>query len=166
MMSFSKPNSQPQLWVTIRTTCSNKNEICILSEIQLCNLYDPHNTETSFPISFNMSLQRKQCIMWDGNCSSAPIYNSDKRQSTKKNSMCSCRVSVHTRVITRAVLYIRIATFTISAKLTKFRGLSPHANYTDRAAAALSAKLVPTFADRGVSRGQRNGSPQPLISVF
>ena len=29
-----------------------------------------------------------------------------------------------------------------------------------------SAKLVPTFADRGVSRGQRNGSPQPLISVF
>jgi len=29
-----------------------------------------------------------------------------------------------------------------------------------------SAKLVPTFADRGVSRGQRNGSPQPLISDF
>ena len=29
-----------------------------------------------------------------------------------------------------------------------------------------SAKLVPTFADRGVSRGQRNGSPRPLISVF
>jgi hypothetical protein len=25
----------------------------------------------------------------------------------------------------------------------------------------LSAKLVPTFADRGVSRGQRNGSPRP-----
>ena len=29
-----------------------------------------------------------------------------------------------------------------------------------------SAKLVPTFADRGVSRGQRKGSPRPLISVF
>ena len=26
-----------------------------------------------------------------------------------------------------------------------------------------SAKLVPTFADRGVSRGKRNGSPRPLI---
>jgi hypothetical protein len=25
-----------------------------------------------------------------------------------------------------------------------------------------SAKLVPTFADGGVSRGQRNGSPRPL----
>ena len=25
-----------------------------------------------------------------------------------------------------------------------------------------SAKLVPTFADRGVSRGQRNGSPRPF----
>ena len=29
-----------------------------------------------------------------------------------------------------------------------------------------SAKVAPTFADRGVSRGQRNGSPRPLISVF
>ena len=29
-----------------------------------------------------------------------------------------------------------------------------------------SAKLVPTFADRGVSRGQYNGSPRPLISVY
>ena len=29
-----------------------------------------------------------------------------------------------------------------------------------------SANLVPTFADRGMSRGQRNGSPRPLISVF
>ena len=29
-----------------------------------------------------------------------------------------------------------------------------------------SAKLVPTFADRGVSRGQCNGSPRSLISVF
>ena len=29
-----------------------------------------------------------------------------------------------------------------------------------------SAKLVPTFADRGVSRGHRNGSPRSLISVF
>ena len=25
---------------------------------------------------------------------------------------------------------------------------------------------MPTFAGRGVSRGQRNGSPRPLISVF
>ena len=30
----------------------------------------------------------------------------------------------------------------------------------------LSVKLVPTFADRGVSRGQRNGSPRLLISVY
>jgi hypothetical protein len=30
----------------------------------------------------------------------------------------------------------------------------------------LSAKLVPTFADRGVSRSQRGGSPTAIISVF
>jgi hypothetical protein len=30
----------------------------------------------------------------------------------------------------------------------------------------LSAKLVPTFADRRVSRSQRGGSPTAVISVF
>jgi hypothetical protein len=48
---------------------------------------------------------------------------------------------------------------------TKLRGLSPQANYADRATAAVG-ETVPTFAVRGVLRGQRNGSPRPLISVF
>jgi hypothetical protein len=48
---------------------------------------------------------------------------------------------------------------------TKLRGLSPQANYTDRATAAVG-EVVPAFADRGVLRGQHNGSPRPLISVF
>jgi hypothetical protein len=30
----------------------------------------------------------------------------------------------------------------------------------------LSAKLIPTFADRGVQRSQRGGSPAAVISVF
>jgi hypothetical protein len=30
----------------------------------------------------------------------------------------------------------------------------------------LSAKLVPTFVDRGASRSQRGGSPMAVISVF
>jgi hypothetical protein len=30
----------------------------------------------------------------------------------------------------------------------------------------LSAKLVPTFADRGVSRSKRGGSPTAVISIF
>jgi hypothetical protein len=47
----------------------------------------------------------------------------------------------------------------------KLRGLSPQANYTNRATAAVG-EVVPTFADRGVLRGQRNGSPRPLISIF
>jgi hypothetical protein len=31
----------------------------------------------------------------------------------------------------------------------KLRGLSPQANYTDRATGGMSPKLVPTFADKG-----------------
>jgi hypothetical protein len=36
--------------------------------------------------------------------------------------------------------------------------LSPRANYIDWAAATCGRNLVPTFVDRGVSRGQRGGS--------
>jgi hypothetical protein len=35
---------------------------------------------------------------------------------------------------------------------------SPQANYTDRSTAICRLNLVPTLADRGVSRGQRGGS--------
>jgi hypothetical protein len=55
-----------------------------------------------------------------------------------------------------------IRTYNIGHKL---RGLSPQANYTDRATAAVS-EVVQNFAGRGVLCGQRNGSPRPLISVF
>jgi hypothetical protein len=51
--------------------------------------------------------------------------------------------------------------------------LSPRANYTDWATATCRRNLVPTFVDRGGSRGQRGGSltvvnlsfflPEPLL---
>jgi hypothetical protein len=43
--------------------------------------------------------------------------------------------------------------------LTNSVALSPQANYTDRATDTCRRNLVPTFVDRGVSRGQRGGSP-------
>jgi hypothetical protein len=46
-------------------------------------------------------------------------------------------------------IYIRVYLKTRPIlKETKLSGFSPQANYTDRATARLSAKLVPTFADR------------------
>jgi hypothetical protein len=41
--------------------------------------------------------------------------------------------------------------------------LSPQANYTDWANATFRRNLMPTFVDRGVSRGQRGGSPRSLV---
>jgi hypothetical protein len=46
-------------------------------------------------------------------------------------------------------------------QIKETRGLSPRANYADRETTA--AKLVPTFADRGMSRGQRGGFPMAAI---
>jgi hypothetical protein len=44
--------------------------------------------------------------------------------------------------------------------------LSPQANYTDWATATCRRNLVSTFADRGVSRGQRGGSPTVVNLSF
>jgi hypothetical protein len=43
---------------------------------------------------------------------------------------------------------------------------SPLANYADWATTAGRKILVPTFAARGLTRGQRGGCPWPFISVF
>jgi hypothetical protein len=42
---------------------------------------------------------------------------------------------------------------------TNSAALSPPANYTDWATATCRRNVMPTFVDRGVSRGQRSGSP-------
>jgi hypothetical protein len=54
-----------------------------------------------------------------------------------------------------------VTQFSVTHKKTKFRGLSPRANYTDRAI-PLVGEVMPISADRGVSRGQCNGSPKPF----
>jgi hypothetical protein len=43
---------------------------------------------------------------------------------------------------------------------------SPQANYTDWATATFRRNLVPTFADREESRGQRGGSPTVVNLSF
>jgi hypothetical protein len=48
----------------------------------------------------------------------------------------------------------------------ELRGLSPRANYTELATSACRAKLLSTFADRGVLRSQRGGSPTAEISIL
>jgi hypothetical protein len=44
--------------------------------------------------------------------------------------------------------------------------LSPRANYTDWAATNCRRNLVPAFVDRGVSHGQRGGSPMVVYHSF
>jgi hypothetical protein len=44
--------------------------------------------------------------------------------------------------------------------------LSPRANYTDWSTATCRRNLISTFVDRGVSRGQRGGSPTVVDLSF
>jgi hypothetical protein len=47
----------------------------------------------------------------------------------------------------------------LSPYQTNSVALGPRANYTNWSTAMCGRNLVPTFVDRGVSRGQRGGSP-------
>jgi hypothetical protein len=51
-------------------------------------------------------------------------------------------------------------------KQTNSLALSPQANYTEWATATFQRNLVSTFVDRGVSRGQRGGSPTVVNLSF
>jgi hypothetical protein len=51
-------------------------------------------------------------------------------------------------------------------KQTNSMALSLQANYTDWVTATCWRNLVPTFVDRGVSRGQRGGSPKVINLSF
>jgi hypothetical protein len=61
---------------------------------------------------------------------------------------------------------IMIVMSTYQAKQTNSVAPSPEANYTDWATATCRRNLVPTFADREVSRDQRSESPTIVILSF
>ena len=70
----------------------------------------------------------------------------------------------------KAILYLRgVSEYTSVSQikiLNKSSGATALQGFGRQSGRRRSAKLVPTFADRGTSRGQRNGSPRPLISVY
>jgi hypothetical protein len=76
------------------------------------------------------------------------------------NTYCIIRIfSVFFTSSGLSLLRVPLLVLYISLILKKpLRGLSPRANYTDRDR-SLSAKLVPIFTVRGLSRSRRRGSP-------
>jgi len=63
-------------------------------------------------------------------------------------------------------LFYEVNYICILYKKNKSSGATALQGFGRQSGRRQSAKLVPTFADRGVSRGQRNRSPQSLISVY
>jgi hypothetical protein len=58
------------------------------------------------------------------------------------------------------------AAFLLTIKITNSVAFSPQTNPTDSATATCRRNLVPTFVDRGVSRGQRGGIPTAVNLSF
>jgi hypothetical protein len=62
--------------------------------------------------------------------------------------------------------YVKAIYTSYKQKQTNSVAFSPQAKYTDWATATCRRNLAPTFADRGVSSGQRGGSPTAVNLSF
>jgi hypothetical protein len=90
--------------------------------------------------------------------------------TSKMDVMFSSETSVHIRTTRHCIpeggnCFENLESY-INKTKTKPVGLSTQANYTGWATATCRRNLVPTFADRGVSRGQRGGSPTVVNLSF
>jgi hypothetical protein len=74
---------------------------------------------------------------------------------TSQKFYCRNPYRINIFILKRLLWY---ALGTKASKQTNSVALGPQANYTDRVTATCRRNLVSTFADRGVSRGQRGGS--------
>jgi hypothetical protein len=112
-----------------------------------------------FVRSQSLSIGLYQRLLWRWSDRSPDLHDFTWCQQTVFGSRPS--------VCTRASLACQLFTRDYLQK-NKLHGFSPQANFTDRSTEGHrgSAKLVLTFATRGVSRGQRNNSPRPLMWVF
>jgi hypothetical protein len=83
------------------------------------------------------------------------------------NFYCLCFTSSPTETSTNnRVWFWTITGLHVQRNLYNSVALSPKASYTDWATATYHRNLVPTFVDRGVSRGQRGGSPTVVNPSF
>jgi hypothetical protein len=92
-----------------------------------------------------------------------PRYNSQDPPRHFPISLQSVTVAPIWLVTFALYQYVRWLYVSIPQKLV---ALSPRASYTDWATATCRRNLVPTFADRGVSRGQQGRSPTVVNLSF
>jgi hypothetical protein len=87
-----------------------------------------------------------------------------RQKSIIANEMYLSRVAMLLITYCTTPLYSSISSF--KYVLNKSSGATALQGFGRQRGLRRSAKLVPTYANRGMSCGQRNGSPRPLISVY
>lgn len=87
--------------------------------MQLCNMFDQHNTETSFPSTAPIPHYNAVSVLCEMGTAVLHLYNIQINVSPQNINTCSCRVNDQDMVIIHAVLYIRILIFTVSASSRK-----------------------------------------------
>jgi hypothetical protein len=94
-------------------------------------------------------------------------------RSSSISARCICKMKsscIHKIRVWNTVKYIHlilkiIIPYHIYKQTTNSVAFRPRANYTDWSTATCWRNLVSTFVDRGVSRGQRCGSPT-VVNLF
>jgi hypothetical protein len=131
------------------TTSTSTYHRCALSDD---TLYRTHYSDVAGLFSLRLTLQPKSRVAWavrsrimpGGTSKQTPVGEHDVYSLTLLSQMPN---NSQTKQETNSVAF------------------SPQANYTVWSTVAGRQILLPTFADRGVSRGQRDRPPRTLISV-
>jgi hypothetical protein len=122
-------------------------------------LHGPNSLLTWWPLNSVLSSARE----WLDNILRFRIFRMRWGQDAGRVTELSVDLFIH---LADCLLWL-ISTLTEQTnKQTNSVALSPRANYTDWATATCRRNLVPTLADRGVSRGQRGGSPTVVNLSF
>jgi hypothetical protein len=78
----------------------------------------------------------------------------------------SLKIYIYIYICVCVCVCVCVYIYTYKTKKTNSVALSPQANYTDWATTTCRQSFVSTFVDRGVSRGQRGGSPTVVNLSF
>jgi hypothetical protein len=135
-----------------------------------CNYYEKRSSKTSVLTRVTLRhIGEDSILQGDGIAQKVPdpVYSRNRRRIRRFNWTVSLDAS-----ISHEVQYLKqkweLHSKCNFSKLRKTNSaaLSPRANYTDWATATCRRNLVPTFADRGVSRGRGGGSPSVVNLSF
>jgi hypothetical protein len=141
---------------------------CVSCEVRTSSTYKTVNPSLQYPLDAYkcVGFYIPQDNILHSHCCESFLHQGDKNRWISNNASFNFETSVLSRATRRNIPEDAILHSHRRENLKSSVAFSPQANHTDWTTANFWRNLVPTFADRGVSRSQRGGSPTDVNLSF